>query len=275
MFLALKQDVANNTASSLPQYDHHVCMVQINGQIQLLSNICPHQNAKLTSQGTELVCPYHGRRFDFDGKGIDNDYKLESWTVHSSDALLFDQPVSAQFPVDLSHMVLAESRIDFVRNSPLVIMDVFLDIDHVQHVHTGVYESVGIDDKAKISVSLFENGSLQLVEATGHTKAITEDLKHKLAAVWMAVFPGTMIEWQPGSLFVTVAHGVSETASKVQVFKYHDSRYDQSVHELNNNVWETAWQQDKTIAESIVSLSNSNLNNMQQDFRQWLLKHAE
>jgi hypothetical protein len=47
------------------------------------------------------------------------------------------------------------------------------------------------------------------------------------------------------------------------------------VHELNNNVWETAWQQDKTIAESIVSLSNSNLNNMQQDFRQWLLKHAE
>jgi phenylpropionate dioxygenase-like ring-hydroxylating dioxygenase large terminal subunit len=275
MFLALKQDIASNTATSLPQYDHHVCLVQTNDHVRLLSNICPHQNAKLKSQGTELICPYHGRRFDFDGKGIDHNYQLESWSVHSSDALLFDQPVSAQFPVDLSHMVLAESRIDFVRNSPLVIMDVFLDIEHIPYAHAGVYASVGLNDCVEISVSLFENGSLQLVEATGPTKAIAEDQTHKLAAVWMAVFPGTMIEWQPGSLIVTVAHRVTETASKVQVFKYHDSRYDRSVHELNNNVWETAWQQDRAIAESVVQMAENNLNKLQLDFRQWLNRNVE
>lgn len=275
MFVALKQDIDNNTAVSLPQYDNHASMIKTEEYIKLVSNICPHQNARLVSQGTEFVCPYHGRRFDFCGQGIDNQYQLESWNVYTSDALMFDQPVSAQFPIDLSHMKLIESRVDYVRNSPEVIMDVFLDIEHIDHVHAGVYDTIGIGKQSKISVSLFENGSMQLVEASGPTHTIDADQNNNLAAVWMAVYPGTMIEWQPGSLFVTVAcGGAVDGASKVQVFKYHDTRYSQTIHELNNQIWEIAWQQDRGIAESIVQLADNNLNILQQDFRKWLLLHV-
>ena len=274
MFVALKQDIDNNAAVSLPQYDNHVSMIKTEECIKLVSNICPHQNARLVSQGTEFVCPYHGRRFDFQGQGIDNPYQLESWAVHTSDALIFDQPVSAQFPIDLSHMKLIESRVDFVRNSPEVIMDVFLDIEHIDHVHAGVYDSIGIAPTAEIAVTFFENGSMQLVQANAPTHAIDTDAQCSLAAIWMAVYPGSMIEWQPGSLFVTVAHSINSNGSKVQVFKYQDSRYHQTVHALNDQIWETAWQQDQVIAANIVQLADDNLNHLQQDFRKWMQTHA-
>jgi hypothetical protein len=88
-------------------------------------------------------------------------------------------------------------------------------------------------------------------------------------AAWIAVYPGTMIEWQPGALFVTVATAVSEFEADVHVFKYSD---DEEVWKLNDSVWELAWAQDQMQAELITGFTNNNLEESKKHFRQWLIK---
>jgi hypothetical protein len=78
-----------------------------------------------------------------------------------------------------------------------------------------------------------------------------------------------MIEWQPGALFVTVAHNTNETSSQVQVYKYRDTRYSQDAWELNNHVWELAWSQDRALAEFIESPAVDNLDELKQHHRVW------
>jgi hypothetical protein len=75
-----------------------------------------------------------------------------------------------------------------------------------------------------------------------------------------------MIEWQQGALFITVATACVGGAN-VQVFKYSDT---EDSWQINEEVWETAWAQDKELAERIVSFGNKNLEESKQHFRNWL-----
>ena len=85
----------------------------------------------------------------------------------------------------------------------------------------------------------------------------------------MAVYPGTMIEWQPGALFVTIAHSIDETTSRVQVYKYKDNRYWEEAWAANERVWETAWAQDRELAEAIVYPAVENLDKLKQHYMVW------
>lgn len=270
MFLALTQDVPVGHVVPLTQYDNRVSIANT-GTFSLLSNICPHQGSRIAKCSTDqLQCPYHGLRFNNDGTGIDNTYNLETWPVHRNQTILFDQHVSCIFPVDTQYMALAEHRQDIVNASPSIIMDVFLDIDHIPVAHPGVYDPIGITDVSKITWSTFENGSIQFVPAQGNTEMVSSDLQYNMGACWMAVYPGTMIEWQPGALFVTVAHSIDENTSRVQVYKYKDNRYWEEAWHTNSSVWETAWAQDRALAESIAHLSVENLDGLKQHHRVWM-----
>ena len=97
-----------------------------------------------------------------------------------------------------------------------------------------------------------------------------DDVKYNLGACWMAVYPGTMIEWQPGALFVTVARNVDDQTSAVEIYKYRDSRYWEESWELNSDVWETAWTQDKELSENISGISFKNLDQLKQHHRNWI-----
>ena len=270
MFLALTQDIPAGQVVPLAQYDNRVSIVN-NGDFSLLSNICPHQSSRITKCATDhLQCPYHGLRFDINGTGIDSSYKLETWPVYQNQTILFDQHVSCTFPVDTQHMYLVEHRQDIVKASPSIIMDVFLDIDHIPVAHAGVYDQIGIADVSNITWSLFENGSIQFVPAGEKTEMTHDDLQYNIGACWMAIYPGTMIEWQPGALFVTVAHSIDEQTSQVQVYKYKDNRYWEEAWDLNSSVWETAWAQDRDLAESIAHLPVENLDDLKQHHRVWM-----
>ena len=183
--------------------------------------------------------------------------------------MLFDQHVSCTFPIDTQHMTLIEYRQDVVNASPATIMDVFLDIAHIPVAHAGVYEQIGITDTSKLTWSTFENGSIQFVAAQEGMDMVLEDRKFNLGACWMAVYPGTMVEWQPGALFITVAHNIDETASRVQVYKYKDNRYWDEAWAINEQVWETAWAQDRELAESIVYPAAENLDELKQHYMIW------
>lgn len=270
MFLALTQDIPIDNIVPLPQYNNRVCVVN-DGTFSLMSNICPHQNSRITKCATDhLQCPYHGLKFDITGAGIDNQYSLEKWQIYRNQTILFDQHVSCVFPVDTQYMTLMEHRQDVVKANVSTIMDVFLDIDHISVAHKGVYDKIGITNVDEITWSIFENGSIQFVPAQENIDMVPSDRQYNISACWMAVYPGTMIEWQPGALFVTVAHSVDETTSQVQVYKYKDSRYWQEAWELNNDVWETAWAQDRELAEMIAYPSENNLEALKKHYRTWM-----
>lgn len=271
MFLALTQDILPGQIVPLPQYDNRYSVANT-GTFYLLDNICPHQNSRIAKCATDrLKCPYHGLEFDHNGTGINNEYCLGKWPTYKNQTMLFDQHVSCNFPIDTQHMMLIEHRQDIVTATPAVIMDVFLDIDHIPVVHPGVYDQIGITNADEITWSTFENGSIQFVPAQQDTNAIPEDQQYNIAACWMSVYPGTMIEWQPGALFITVTDALSETTTKVQVYKYRDTRYAQEVWELNEHVWETAWSQDRELAELIVSPATVNLDELKQHHMNWVL----
>lgn len=271
MFLALEQDLPKNKITPLPQYDSQVSIVN-SGEYRLISNICPHQNSKIAKSVTEqLRCPYHGMTFDCHGKGTNNSYELKTWATHRTQTMLFDRAVT-HFPIDTHTMTLVEHREDYVDASVDIIMDVFLDIDHIPFAHPGVYDQVGINRVDGVSWYIFDTGSIQFVPAQDTDHILESDKIYNLGAVWMAVYPGSMIEWQPGALFVTVAckRGLG---SAVQVYKYRDTRYDQNSWDLNEQVWELAWSQDRALAEGICSLADNNFDGLKTHHRNWI-NHA-
>ena len=269
MFLGLKQDFENHHATPLEVLEHQWSVVKSGDQWHLVSNVCPHQYSKiLRESGLALVCPYHGFAFDLDGLGINNQCKLQRRSCFVNGDIIFDQPVARHFPVDLSHFNLVTHRCDTVRAPVQIIMDVFLDIDHIPVAHPGVYDSIGIIDTSAITYNTFYGGSIQLVPVQDNGHMIDADKRLGIGACWMAVYPGTMIEWQPGALFVTVALS-DHVGSKVYVYQYRDSRYQDSVWANNVTTWETAWQQDRALSENIVRLGNANLDALKQHHRNY------
>ena len=273
MFLALKQDLAPNTATPLAQHNNNLCVVHAKG-FHLISNVCPHQNSRIACETTQqLKCPYHGLEYTLDGQGIGNDFELKTLPVYSDQVMLFDQPMHGIFPVNVGYMDLMQHREDTVKATPNVIMDVFLDIEHIPVAHAGVYDNIGITHFDNIQCSYFDQGSLQVVPAQQTLHIHEDDQRYGIGACWMAVYPGTMIEWQPGALFVTVARPDPQ-GSRVQVYKYRDTRYSMLDWSNNSIVWETAWEQDRKLAENIVAPATENLDQLKQHHRAWLTRHA-
>lgn len=269
MFLALTQDLHCGSVLPLPQFQNNAMLVN-DGQFFLMSNVCPHQQSRIAKCSTSnLKCPYHGFEFDLQGQGINNSMSLTRQPCYITQTMLFDQRVECSFPIDTSFMKLYEHRVDFVKASADIVMDVFLDIDHIPVAHQGVYDQVGISSIDQLSWKTFNGGSIQYVPAQDDSHIINSDKGYNLGACWLAIYPGTMIEWQPGALFVTVAVDVPN-GSNIYVYKYFDSRYSKQSQELNDKVWELAWSQDKDLSENIVELEMKNIHGLKKHHREWI-----
>lgn len=266
MFLALKQDILPNTVVPLPQLDNKLSLVSNNG-FYLLGNVCPHQRSRIAKCATNhLKCPYHGLEFNIQGQGIDNEFQLQRHKCYENQTMIFDRYIPYHFPIDTSFMKLKESRVDQVCASVDVIMDLFLDIPHIPVAHDGVYDQIGITNVDKISWETFTNGSIQYVPTQTNTHIIDSDRSYNIGACWFAIYPGTMIEWQPGAMFITIAG----SNNNVYVFKYQDTRYDDNSYKFNEEIWETAWAQDRDLAENIVELSFDNIDGLKTHHRNWI-----
>ena len=262
MFLAHKHHIKEGQYIPLEQYNKTKVLTYNNGKYQLISNVCPHQKSIISIKKGygNRTCPYHSWTFDIDGTPLTNgrttcknDYTLKNETVYEWDNLLFSVPVTNIPFLQLKDFQLIEQRIDIVHANSITIMDLFLDVDHIPTVHQGVYEQLGIDT-SQVSWNYYVNGSEQTVNG----------------AKWIAIYPNTMIEWQLGALFITVAEHINECQSKVHVFKYRDPSMHETVWDLNEHVWEIAWQQDKQQAELIVGINYDNLEISKQHYRDWL-----
>jgi phenylpropionate dioxygenase-like ring-hydroxylating dioxygenase large terminal subunit len=264
MFLGHVNELGVYEYIPLIQYNNKQVLVKDNGRYFTVSNVCPHQKSIISTVASSgnRVCPYHNWTFDIVGNPITsgrtsyyckNDTSLETHEVYEYSGLLFSTPVHFPIIENLKNLQLVEQRVDIVKANPENIMDLFLDVDHIQCVHQGVYDQIGIDDTS-VEWMYYANGSIQTV---------------KQGALWIALYPHTMIEWQQGMLFVTVAEKVNENESKVYVFKY--KSIDSTTEEwlLNESVWETAWKQDKSQSELLTEFPKTNLEPGKKHYRAW------
>lgn len=292
MFLAHKNDIKENCWRVLDQIQRTQVLLNDNGQYRLQSNICHHQGSLLrTGQGRGLasVCPYHGFSWDRNGQPVGvgtvghangaspcaNDRALLEQPVYEWSGFLFSEPIPSKINVSGNYQ-LAEYRVDRVRSSSVPIMDLFLDVDHIPLVHKGLYDNIDIPSVSNIRWENWAGGSVQYVPKEGSTW-VDHDLDY--GALWLAQYPGSMFEWQPGAVFITVAEAVDDRNTDVHVFKYQDRNYSDSVWKTNQDIWETAWRQDCEQSQRLEpgwrTVGINHLDPEKQYFRQYLERNKK
>lgn len=287
MFLAHRSELNKDQFKPLQQFDKKSVLINSDSPV-IQSNVCPHQKSLISTSigsGTR-VCPYHGLAFDTNGSIIEtarskklcpHNNSLTTTNAFLWKDLIFTKDISLKELdfVDFSNFVLEEQRIDRVNSNYKNIVDLFLDVDHIPLVHSGLYQQIGFSDADTVEWFYYDFGSLQLVKNNTPNKEfnstlLEEDFKKPYGAAWLAVYPGTMIEWQPGALFITVAIPNANSYSDVHVFKYRDTRYSDKNWNINSQVWETAWSQDRAQSELIAEFNQDNLEEYKKHFRNWL-----
>lgn len=269
MFLAHTNSLKNNEYLVLDQYNKERVLVNNNGY-KIISNVCPHQKSIISSQPGKgnRECPYHGWEFTIDGTPVSsgrtvnycvNDKDLKSFPVYEWSNLLFDTEVNFDKHFDFSNLLLVEQRVDIVNGSRKNIMDIFLDVDHIPLIHKRVYENIGFETVNDVEWTYYNQGSIQEVQGK---------------AIWAAIYPNVMIEWQLGSLFITVAKEKEKNVSEVHVFKYRNKDSSEYEWTFNEKTWETAWRQDKDQAERMLTENSNNLEEQKAHYKNWLLKNG-
>lgn len=266
VLLGHTSDVCEGFKKPLIQSQREILLTNSGDQFFTVSNICPHQGSLiLASTAKRLSCQYHAWSWNNDGTPKNsgtakmcNSHRLETEPTFISNNLIFNKEISLpELPVNLQFLTLVEERVDKVNASAKSIMDLFLDVDHIPVVHPKLYNDIGLTKTSSIAWNYFNWGSIQYVSKDHNYSAefyetLQKTPEEHFSAIWIAVYPYTMIEWQPGALFVTIA-APDNDRSNVTVLKYRDMRYSETNWSLNNTIWETAWKQDIHQAENIVS----------------------
>lgn len=288
MFLAHNSDLNNNAWRVYPQLPNWTLTKQ-DQQHALVSNVCLHQGSRLRGefgQG-ERTCPFHGWRYALDGKPMTsgntatcvNAGPLARQAAYVENNFVFDSPVALDELnfINTANLVLVENRIDVVNAHWQHIINLFLDVEHIPVVHPGVYQEIGVSNVNDLEWYYKSNASVQLVPRVStdndfNTTLLPTDLSSKYSAAWVTVYPYTMMEWQPGAWFITVCVPVTDTQTRVNVYKYRDTRYTDLNWQINQQVWETAWQQDRAQAEQLVTVDvpRKNLEQQKLHFADWL-----
>jgi phenylpropionate dioxygenase-like ring-hydroxylating dioxygenase large terminal subunit len=273
MFLSLTSDLKPGEARPLPQYQNKKFLANNNGKYKIGSNICPHQGSRiLPYQSDNLKCQYHGWSWDFNGDPTGAGYttlcntkKLSMTDAFENQSMILSKQIEIpKLPIDFDNFKLQQHRIDTVKvDNPTHIMNIFLDVDHIPIVHKKVYENMGIVGEPTVEWEYFKDGSIQKVYHS-------TDPACPLIFMWIAIYPYTMIEWQPGSMFITDCIKTENGLTDVAVYKYREnftSAYDYGVNEMT---WETAWRQDKSQAEEMAVFNSNHFEEQKNHYLHWL-----
>ncbi len=276
MLLSLINDLKHGEARPLAQYRNKKFLLNNGGSYKIGSNVCPHQSSRIISEKTDhLLCQYHGWSWDIEGNPtgagftkLCNEKKLSMIDAHHHQGLILDSKIELpELPISFDVFNLKELRVDRVKvENPMNIMNVFLDVDHIPVVHKGVYDAMGIVGDPQVVWEYFDNGSIQKVY---HSKNPNE-----LIFMWLAIYPYTMIEWQPGSLFITDCFSTEAGHTDVAVYKYKEYFSDNYTYETNQQTWEVAWKQDKHQSEQIVTINPIMFEEQKHHYLNWARKNG-
>jgi choline monooxygenase len=225
--------------------DHH-------DRVHCLSNVCTHRgNILCAGDGHEknLICRYHGRRFDLDGafrhmpefseaKGFpsasDDLPKIPfgTWSKFifaSIDPLFPLQEQLAEMSARLAWLPLQEFTLDpacsrdyLVNANWALYCDNYLEGFHIPFVHASLNEAI---DYGSYTTELFPWSSLQLGIATGgeeafHTPPSSPDHGRRIAAYYFWLFPNTMFNVYPWGASINVVQPLAIDRTRVSFLTY-------------------------------------------------------
>jgi phenylpropionate dioxygenase-like ring-hydroxylating dioxygenase large terminal subunit len=232
-------------------------VVQNEGRVQLLSNICRHRQAEILSgcgHAKNIVCPVHNWAYDLDGRQVAAPHFTENPCLDLDRAdltewngLWFEGPrdVRRQLAPLASWTELATNdyvleRIDEEEHDLnwKVFLEVYLEDYHIGVVHPGframvdptdlrtAVNSVGGDrffcEQVNVRWPLPPAGTPKFLE---YYKVLLDVLGGKrppFAAIWLCLFSGQLVEWYPFTMVVTTYTPLSPTRTRLRSEYYFD-----------------------------------------------------
>jgi phenylpropionate dioxygenase-like ring-hydroxylating dioxygenase large terminal subunit len=276
MFLSLINDLKNGEARPINQFQNKKFLLNSDSGYKIGSNVCPHHASKIIKEKTNnLMCQFHGWSWNTKGEPtgagyteICNNKRLHLTDAYEHQGLIFDIKTEIpELPVNFDTFELVEFRTDRLKvDNPMHIMNVFLDVDHIPLVHKDVYTKMGIISKPTIQWEYFEGGNVQ--------KVYNSENPNELIFMWLSIYPYTMIEWQPGSVFITDCFNTTDGHTEVAVYKYKDVFQSSEEYDINQSTWETAWGQDKFQSEQMVAIYPELFEDQKLHYLNWATKNG-
>lgn len=220
--------------------------------IKCISNVCTHRGNLLRQEAGKLkniVCSYHGRRFDLDGtlrfmpefssaknfpRPCDHlhEFPLRQW-----DKFLFTS-LEPKFELD-KVIEIMNARVGFMplhefQSEPVLHRDYlvnchwalycdnYLEGFHIPFVHSGLN---AVLDYGSYATELFDNGCLQIGYADGAEEVFELPAGHPddgkaVAAYYFWIFPNMMFNFYPWGLSINIIKPLSLQQTKVSFLSY-------------------------------------------------------
>ncbi|MDX1914244.1 MAG: aromatic ring-hydroxylating dioxygenase subunit alpha [Methylophilus sp.] len=240
---------------TLEWMDNAKALVNQQGEIRLMSNICRHRQAiMLNGRGSasHIVCPLHRWTYDLNGKLLGAPHFKQNPCLHLNQSslsnwqgLLFDtssKPISIADELsrleckqhfDFTGYHLDQVCVDHYQFNWKTFIETYLEDYHVGPFHPGLNQFVNCNE---LQWQFGENFSVQTVGYKSLPEAsLSPTYKHwqesveqyqqgnkpANGAIWFVYYPFLMIEWYPNVLVVShiIPTGV-ESCSNVVEFYY-------------------------------------------------------
>lgn len=227
-------------------------LVNQNGEISLLGNVCRHRQAimlKGHGNAQNIVCPLHRWTYDLNGKLLgaprfdENPcLNLDKAPLINWKGLLFEatrnitvelESIVCKQDFDFTQFHFDKAMVEHYNFNWKTFIEVYLEDYHVAPFHPGLNQVVDCD---KLNWQFGNHFSVQTVgykpmpeQHLSHTyehwqQEITQylgNISPKYGAIWFVFYPFLMIEWYPNVLVVShlIPTGV-DTCSNVVEFYY-------------------------------------------------------
>lgn len=220
--------------------------------IQCLSNVCTHRAnmlAQIPKQSSSIVCQYHGRKFDLNGRyqsmpefeqaedfPRDCDhlkaFPTARWHqfIFSSlePAFEFQQVISileervGHLPLQDFHYRGELSKNYLVNAHWALYCDNYLEGFHIPFVHKDLHEVL---DYGSYDTLLFDHCSLQIGYSQGGEEVFSLPETHvdhgkQVAAYYFWIFPNLMLNFYPWGLSVNIVSPISPGKTQVKFLTY-------------------------------------------------------
>jgi len=238
---------------ALPQEGEGRALVRTPDGLELVSNVCRHRQAvMLQGRGntqSHIVCPLHRWTYDLKGELVGAPHfadqpclNLKRWPTQTWNGLVFEArghdvaqelaDLGAAQDLDFTGYQLDRVELHACDYNWKSFIEVYLEDYHVGPFHPGLGQFVTCEDLR------WEFGERHSVQTVGANKALAkpgspvyrawhdqvlrfrDGVPPPHGAIWLTLYPTTMVEWYPHVLVVSTLHpqGPQKTLNVVEFY---------------------------------------------------------
>ena len=230
-------------------------------EVKCLSNVCTHRANILVHQSQktkQLVCEYHGRRFDLQGrfKSMPQFKEAENFPRPCDDLHPYDSKqwhdhlfvsIEPSFDIEkvltpmnerIGHLPIGTFKLDPKRSKTYIVnshwalyCDNYLEGFHIPFVHKDLNQQIEYE---KYETQLFAYSNLQIAYSNGASDVFDLPEGHidygkNVSAYYFWIFPNMMFNFYPWGLSINIVSPLSPEKTKVVFYSYiyDESKLDQ------------------------------------------------